>query len=154
MVDVPADMPVTTPLLLIVATDVVLLLHVPPDVASASGELPPTHIVSVPVIGLIDEVDSVSVVDVLFHRSPGSSVLLPFTAFRTVRIVTVPDPAAGAVHGIFTVYIVPVAPVPLDGDSAEECSHTLIELIVLMWLPVGAVIVPALLGVLPFTAVT
>ena len=44
-------MPVTTPVLLpIVATAPSVLVHTPPEVADASAEVAPTHIVGVPVI--------------------------------------------------------------------------------------------------------
>ena len=45
---VPSDMPVTTPVLPIVATDVVLLLHTPPNVASVRVVVVPAQIVVVP----------------------------------------------------------------------------------------------------------
>ena len=51
MIDVPADTPVTTPELLIVATLVLPLVHVPPAVASASVVVVPEHSVVVPVTG-------------------------------------------------------------------------------------------------------
>jgi hypothetical protein len=52
MVDVPADIPVTTPLAEpIVATAGVLLLHVPPVVLLANVVVAPIQVVSVPVIG-------------------------------------------------------------------------------------------------------
>ena len=53
MVAVPADMPVTIPAALTVATASLPLLHVPPVVASASVVAPPVQIASVPVIGAI-----------------------------------------------------------------------------------------------------
>lgn len=48
MVDVPALTPVTTPLVPIVATDDVLLAHVPPAVASLSPVVSPAQTVVVP----------------------------------------------------------------------------------------------------------
>ena len=48
----PADTPVTTPLLLTVATAVLLLLHTPPTVALLKVVVDPTHALAVPVIGL------------------------------------------------------------------------------------------------------
>ncbi len=50
MIDVPATMPLTVPVLVIVATDVLLLLHVPPPVALDRVVLPAIHIVVAPVI--------------------------------------------------------------------------------------------------------
>lgn len=41
-------MPVTTPVELIVATEALLLLQVPPAVASLSVEVPPTVVVAMP----------------------------------------------------------------------------------------------------------
>lgn len=48
--DVPAATPLTTPPLVIVATDVVVLLQTPPLVASLSVVVVPIHIFEVPVI--------------------------------------------------------------------------------------------------------
>ncbi len=50
MVEVPALMPVITPELLIVATLVVLLVHVPPVVAVVNVVVLPTQTSEVPVI--------------------------------------------------------------------------------------------------------
>ena len=50
MVAEPADTPVTTPEALMVATDVLLLLQVPPEVASDSAVVVPVHSVVVPVM--------------------------------------------------------------------------------------------------------
>ena len=47
---VPAVTPVTTPEELIVATEVLLLVHVPPPVASPSEVVRPWHTVNAPVI--------------------------------------------------------------------------------------------------------
>jgi hypothetical protein len=46
----PADTPVTTPLLLIVATDVVALLQVPPGVTSDNVLVDPAQTFAVPVM--------------------------------------------------------------------------------------------------------
>ncbi len=53
MLAVPADMPVTIPVALTVATDSLPLLQVPPVVASASVVVLPVQIASVPVMGAI-----------------------------------------------------------------------------------------------------
>lgn len=51
MVDVPEATPVTTPLVeFTVATEVVALLHVPPDTELANVVVDPTHTVAVPVM--------------------------------------------------------------------------------------------------------
>ena len=50
MVTEPAFTPVTSPLLLTVATAVLLLIHDPPDFASESCVVKPAHTVAVPVI--------------------------------------------------------------------------------------------------------
>jgi hypothetical protein len=50
MVVVPAPTPVTTPVLLTVPTAVLLLLHVPPDVALDKAVVCPTHIDVPPVM--------------------------------------------------------------------------------------------------------
>ena len=50
IVAVPADTPVTSPLLFTVAIPVALLLHVPPAVASENCVVLPEHTVCVPVI--------------------------------------------------------------------------------------------------------
>jgi hypothetical protein len=47
----PADTPVTTPVVLMVATAVLLLAHVPPLVAWVSVMLLPTHTLSGPLMG-------------------------------------------------------------------------------------------------------
>ena len=52
MVTVPAATPVTTPVELTEAIDVLLLLQVPPDVESVSVMLPPVHTVEGPLIAL------------------------------------------------------------------------------------------------------
>jgi hypothetical protein len=50
---VPADIPVITPVLeLIVATDVVLLAHVPPVVLSVNVVVPPTQMAEAPMIAI------------------------------------------------------------------------------------------------------
>jgi hypothetical protein len=52
MVDVPAEMPVVIPVAEpITATEGLLLLHVPPALASKKGVVAPTHTVPLPVIG-------------------------------------------------------------------------------------------------------
>lgn len=50
MVVVPADIPLTMPVLLTVAIPVVLLLHRPPIVAFVNDVVPPAHTVEIPVI--------------------------------------------------------------------------------------------------------
>ena len=50
MVDEPAEIPVTTPVVLTVATAGNELLHVPPAVASARAVVLPAHTAGVPVI--------------------------------------------------------------------------------------------------------
>jgi hypothetical protein len=52
--EVPAEIPVTTPVALMVATDVLLLNHVPPLVALESVVVAPIHSWVVPVIALTD----------------------------------------------------------------------------------------------------
>jgi len=51
IVVVPGDMPSTTPEEPTVATDVVLLTHVPPLEVSKRGLVEPTHVDNIPVIG-------------------------------------------------------------------------------------------------------
>ena len=48
---VPMAMPVTVPAVLTVATAALLLLHVPPVVASLRAVVLPAHVLSVPVMG-------------------------------------------------------------------------------------------------------
>lgn len=63
MVAVPAVMPVTAPVLLTLATAVLLLLHTPPVTASLNVVVPPVHTVMVPVMVPADGVpDTVTVV--------------------------------------------------------------------------------------------
>ena len=50
MLDVPADTPETIPVVPIVATPVLALVHVPPPVASASVVVAPVQTVRVPVM--------------------------------------------------------------------------------------------------------
>lgn len=50
MVAVPADTPLTNPEPLIVATDVLVLLHTPPDVTSLKGVVDSSHTVATPEI--------------------------------------------------------------------------------------------------------
>lgn len=50
MVAVPLATPVTTPVVLTEATPLLLVLHVPPAVASASVTVDPVHTLAVPVI--------------------------------------------------------------------------------------------------------
>ena len=62
MVTVPAVIPETTPVVIpTVAIEVLLLLHVPPVVASASVLVEPRHTLIVPVIGAT-EVEDVTVI--------------------------------------------------------------------------------------------
>lgn len=93
----PAVTPVTTPEVDTVATDVLPLLHVPPEVAHASAVVALVQTVSVPVIGAFS---SVMLTLVLFHLSPASSVPLKLMALTTPYSLTVPAPVLGAVHGI------------------------------------------------------
>jgi len=51
MVAVPADTPVTTPVELTVATEGLLLLHVPPGVESCNATDEPVQVPDEPVIG-------------------------------------------------------------------------------------------------------
>ena len=53
MVTVPADTPVTTPVELMVAIAVLLLLHIPPELVSNKLMVEPTQTVEGPVIGAI-----------------------------------------------------------------------------------------------------
>lgn len=50
MVAVPADIPATIPVGPTVATDALLLFHIPPGVALLNAAEAPTHTVGVPVI--------------------------------------------------------------------------------------------------------
>ena len=62
----PADIPVTTPLLLIVAIEELLLLHTPPSIELIKVDVEPTHTVEDPVIlGLIADGFIVTFVDTL-----------------------------------------------------------------------------------------
>lgn len=73
MVDVPAAVPSTTPLLLpMAATEVLLLVHVPPPVPLLSAVVLPTHTDRLPVM----EVDSVLTVMVFIavQARPGMVV--------------------------------------------------------------------------------
>ena len=54
MIAVPSDMPVTIPLPFTVATDVLLLLQMPPELASFKTVVAPRHIFVAPVIGLTE----------------------------------------------------------------------------------------------------
>lgn len=66
MVLSPGDTPVTIPADVTVATDVLLLLHVPPVVASLSRVVRPTHIDVTPVIdagGIFTVTNTVAVHD-------------------------------------------------------------------------------------------
>jgi hypothetical protein len=60
-VQVPADTPVTTPEEVTVATAVLLLLHVPPDVESCRPTDVPTQVLEGPVIGETIVVEPVTV---------------------------------------------------------------------------------------------
>ena len=104
MVDVPADTPVTRPVPAIVAAVVLLLLHVPPMVASVSGVVEPTHTVAVPVIAGGPEVTFTVTVDI--QLPPNEYVMMevpmatPFTmpvvrptvALVVLLLVQVPPP--------------------------------------------------------------
>lgn len=61
IVVVPADIPVTTPVELTVATEGLLLLHVPPAVVSESVIVVPTQVEEAPMIGPMAVVDAVTV---------------------------------------------------------------------------------------------
>ena len=58
---VPADMPVTRPVEVTVATDGLLLLHVPPGVASVNSVDVPTQVDVLPEIGKMEPLVAVTV---------------------------------------------------------------------------------------------
>jgi len=62
MVVVPADTPLTAPPVPTVATVVLLLLHVPPAVASVNEVILPAHTARVPVMGAGENVTNTVVV--------------------------------------------------------------------------------------------
>ncbi len=69
MVEVPADTPVTTPVIEpMVATAGVLLLQVPPVVVFERVVVAPIHVVSVPVIG--DEIAELTVTTLVATALP------------------------------------------------------------------------------------
>jgi hypothetical protein len=86
-------MPVTTPVVFIVPTAVLLLLHVPPAVALARDIFPVTHTLDGPVICANSGMFAVPE----FHRS-FEEALLPSTALIIPDRVIVPVPATGGVQ--------------------------------------------------------
>jgi len=73
MVQVPAATPVINPVVApMVATAVLLLLQVPPGVASASDAEEPAHTLKIPVIGAI-EVPPVTVIALVTAQPVGST---------------------------------------------------------------------------------
>jgi hypothetical protein len=62
-------------------------------------------------------------------------------------MVTQPVPVVGAVHGIFTTYVVPLPPLPEVAKSVDECSTTVVPDAVAVWEPLGADNVPRLVVV-------
>lgn len=62
MVTVPAVTPVTTPMALMVATEVLLLLHTPPDGVAVTVAVVPAHVLVAPLIGDIEAVTVTSAV--------------------------------------------------------------------------------------------
>ena len=91
---IPVTMPVEVPT---VAIPVLPLLQVPPVVASESVVVDPWQTFVVPVM---DARFSFMTNVVLFHKSPASAAPLRFTSFTTVKMVRLPVPVAGEVHGI------------------------------------------------------
>ena len=86
IVAVPATTPVTTPDELTVATAGVLLLHVPPGVASASVVVPVTHTVNVPVMGAVTVPGfTVKFLELMLKKT----LPAPFTLKRAVVVDTV-----------------------------------------------------------------
>jgi hypothetical protein len=80
IVALPKATPVTTPDVPTVATPVLLLLHVPPEVASLSVADNPTHILGVPVIAAIGE----TVATVVLLHTPALYVMVAVPALTAV----------------------------------------------------------------------
>jgi hypothetical protein len=119
MVVVPVAIPITTPVLLsIVATDVLVLLHDPPEVALLRVAAEPTHIADGPVIA---EGGALTVrVLVIIQPVPIAYV-----------IVVVPDTMPVTIPEIEPIVAIPetlLLHVPPDGDDdnvADVPAHTL-----------------------------
>ena len=77
MTDEPANTPVTTPPVEIVATDSVPLLHVPPDVAFASVVVPFSQIVVEPVIDVVTD-NGLTVSDLLTVTVPPQPMVVVY----------------------------------------------------------------------------
>lgn len=140
-VAVPDEIPPTTPdVALTVATPTALLAHVPPDTLLLSVIVFPEHTwKGEPVIAG----SSVATALPIFHLSPASAPPAVFSALITPRIVTLPVPDDGAVHGTVTTYVVPDPPDPVVAAIALLCSTTLIPAAVTVCVPVTADKFPA-----------
>jgi hypothetical protein len=86
-VAVPADIPVTRPPPLIVATPVLLLLHAPPPVPSLSAVVDPTHTLIVPPMPGGPDVTDTVIVDV--QLPPREYVITAVPVFMPVTIPVV-----------------------------------------------------------------
>jgi hypothetical protein len=104
--DVPLELPLTTPVLLTVATPVLPLVHVPPVAASLSVVEPPSHKVSVP---LIDTGVSFTVIVVVALPQPLENV-----------IADVPCDTPVYTPLVLTIVATPVLPLVHDPTDTES----------------------------------
>lgn len=118
MVAVPADEPaVTTPLASTLATDGLLLLQVPPEVASLNELVPPAHTLSVPVIAAGAEL----IVSVWEVRQPVPNVYT-ITVVPGVTPVAIPVEASIVATPVFVLVHVPplVASVNVEVNATQS----------------------------------
>jgi hypothetical protein len=111
MTDEPANTPVTTPPVEIVATDSVPLLHVPPDVAFASVVVPFSQIVVEPVIDVVTD-NGLTVSDLLAVTVPPQPLVIVYIMLQVpvALAVTTPEVAFTVAMAVLSLLHAPVPP--------------------------------------------
>ena len=116
MIAVPADAPATTPFdEPMVAAAVLLLLHVPPGLASASVAVEPEHIVVLPVMAAMAE----TLVTAVTRQPPAVYVIVAEPAFTAVSI-----PVAEPTDATAALLLLHVPPVVVLPSVAIEPAHS------------------------------
>jgi len=121
MVEVPADIPLTNPDVFIVATEDVVLVHVPPDTLFVNNVVLPTHTEAVPPIAEGEASREADVVYVAVHPTP--EPLLTVTEYVPEESVVAPITLADEVDApVITAGPVHEYPVTLAGLLAVRVN--------------------------------
>jgi hypothetical protein len=116
MFAVPPDTPVTVPVLVTVATDVLPLLHTPPEVASLSDMVEPAHMIEPP---LMDEGSGLTVTTVVAMQLPPNVYVIVVVPELTPE--TIPDAPTVATAVLLLLHVPP----PASVSAVVEPTHTL-----------------------------